>query len=60
MVVSGAGADVSVVVVVSSLPLQAANVAAITNTKKSFFMFSVFLSLFKQIEFGVYTRFIKR
>jgi hypothetical protein len=33
---------------VSVLLLQAANVAAITNTKKSFFMFSVFLILFKQ------------
>ena len=36
------GAAVSVVVVVSSLLLQAANAAAITNTKKSFFMLSVF------------------
>jgi hypothetical protein len=60
IVVSGAGAVVSVDVVVSSLPLQAARAAVITNAKKSFFMFSVFLSLFKQIEFGIYTRFKKR
>jgi len=43
----------------SLLPLQAAAKAAIANTKKSFFMFSVFLILFKQINLGFIPHLLK-